>query len=137
MPWRSPSKLTFDANRAEQAHSARHVLAGEISARYGPQRVRSWRSFCRTSYCPSRQKLTQSVISQLVITALRKVCSITPSASACGLSGQKLRFQGVCRASAESLPCRLPRYGERLPNCRPADLTLTEDVDDILHGSAD
>jgi hypothetical protein len=34
--WRSPSKLTFDANRAEQARSARHVLAGEVSAGHGP-----------------------------------------------------------------------------------------------------
>ncbi len=61
MPWRSPSKLTFDANRAEQAHSARHVLAVEVSARHGRWRVRSWRSFCRASYCPSRLKVTHDV----------------------------------------------------------------------------
>jgi hypothetical protein len=36
MPWRSPSKPTFDANRAERVRSARHVLAGEVFARHGP-----------------------------------------------------------------------------------------------------
>jgi len=36
MLWRSPSKPTFNANRAEQARSARHVLACEVSAGHGP-----------------------------------------------------------------------------------------------------
>ena len=59
MLWRSPSKPTFDANRAERVRSARHVLAvGEASTRHGPQRIRSWRSFCRASHCPSRLKVT-------------------------------------------------------------------------------
>jgi hypothetical protein len=76
MLWRSPSKLTFDANRAERVRSARHVVAvGEVSARHGPQRVRSWRSFCRASHCPSRLKVTLSDASWPPIDAPRKVYS--------------------------------------------------------------
>ena len=33
--------------------------------------------------------------------------------------------------SSEPLPCRLPRHGERLPDCCPAHLALAEDVDDF------